>query len=322
MKTGILLINLGTPDAPNTGAVRKYLREFLLDPRVVDLPFLLRLLLIYSVILPFRSPRSAKLYQKIWTEKGSPLLIHSKNFATALQKKLGDRFLVEIGMRYGNPSIASGLHKLLAQCRSIHISPLFPQYSEAATGSALENTLKILQKESVIPDLHIISKFFDHPKFISAVADVTRPILNEFKPDFLLMSYHGLPERQNQKMKNTRYFCYQTQCLETSKLLAAAVQLNETQYTTSFQSRLGRIPWIKPYTDEMLPQLYQQGVRRLAIICPSFVADCLETLEEIGIRAREQWMQLGGEAFCLIPCLNSSAHWVEAFAEMHKSFQS
>lgn len=330
IQTGILLINLGTPDHPDISSVRKYLKDFLSDKRVIDLPIVLRYLLLYCLILPFRTKTSTAAYQKIWTDQGSPLLINSLALQNALAQKLGPHYQVELGMRYGNPSISSALKKL-HHCQNIHILPLFPQYSSAATGSAIEATLKIFSKQWNIPNISLTHSFYNHPKFIASYAQLIQHSLNTEKPDIILFSYHGLPERHIKKSECTaacdlqhpcpgitekNYYCYRAQCYETSRLIAQKLQLSENQYCVTFQSRLGKTPWIKPYTDQVLIALSQKNIKNILIACPSFVADCLETLEEIGIRAQAQWESLRGEKLTLVPCLNANDEWVEAVVEM------
>lgn len=322
MNKGLLLINLGTPESPDKRSIRQYLSEFLADRRVITLPAPLRYLLLYCVILPFRSKQAAHAYQNIWTQDGSPLLIHSRSLQKKLQKKLGSEYTVALGMRYGTPSIEAALEQLTS-CRDITILPLFPQYSSAATGSTIEQTLKLLAVKTIHPSLRIIRDFHNHPDFITAQATLIQPYLTDH--DFILFSYHGLPEHhlvQGGCQSNCKKACpstakldtscYRAECFQTTHSIAHELHLNETQYCTSFQSRLGKTPWIKPYTDEILSALVERGIKRLAIVCPSFVADCLETLEEIGIRAKQQWLQLGGKQLTLIPSLNDSNLWVSA----------
>lgn len=320
MKRGLLLINLGTPDTANLPAVRHYLREFLIDHRVIDLPWPIRYLLVYGLIIPFRARKSTEAYKAIWLKQGSPLLYHSQQLVEQLQHDLGSKCTVALGMSYGNPSIASGLEKL-NDCNQLTIVPLYPQYSSAATGSAIEQTLKIIAKQEIIPSIKIISNFYQHPAYIQTQVELIKMHLNP--KHHLLFSYHGIPERQILKggcsalciedcslKKNPN--CYKAQCYRTSQLIAQGLNLSSQQYSTSFQSRLGKTPWIKPYTDELLVSLVAQGIKNLAITCPSFVTDCLETLEEIGIRAQKQWSQLGGEQFVLIPSMNSNPLWINA----------
>lgn len=336
---GILLINLGTPDAPTKEAVRRYLKQFLDDPRVVTLPSLLRKILLYGVILPRRPKQTAKAYAQIWSEKGSPLMIHSKELQLALQNELGQDYTVEIGMRYGNPSIKFAIERLLAkQCSKIIAIPLFPQYSSAANGSAVEETLNCLKSKNVFPTIEIKGDFYENSLFIEAQSTIASQYCRDenYNPDFYLFSFHGLPENHIKMTDGLKIcegniacpeitnasshnrFCYRAQCYATARKLAENLKLNDSQYAVSFQSRLGRTPWIKPYTDFMLPTLRNKGIQKIAVICPSFVADCLETLEEIGIRAKEQWMQLGGEDLRVIPCVNAHPLWIEALIRMIK----
>lgn len=301
-KNGLLLINIGSPTAPATGAVRRYLREFLADKRVIDLPAPLRYTLLYAFILPFRPRRSAEAYKAIWTPKGSPLIYHSEEFREAVQLRLGEQYNVVMGMRYGKPGIKDALAQL-ESCEHITVLPLYPQYSSAATGSAIEKVLRELAPKNNFPSLTIIRDFYQHPAFIHAQAACIKPYLTHH--DHVLFSYHGLPENHLKKSD-----CYRIQCQQTTALLAAELEL--TNVSTSFQSRLGKTPWIKPYTDTLLTELAKQGIKRLVIACPSFVSDCLETLEEMGIRAKEQWLQLGGETLTVVPCMNANPLWVDA----------
>ncbi|MDP3705201.1 MAG: ferrochelatase [Legionellaceae bacterium] len=327
MTKGLLLINLGTPDNPNTTSVRQYLREFLADKRVIDLPLPLRYALLYGFILPTRTRQTIEAYQSIWTEQGSPLRYHSTQLCHTLQKELGEDYRVVIGMRYGNPSLLDALHSLRT-CEHITVLPLYPQYSSAATGSSIEYVLKAIASQTVFPSLNIIRDFHQHPGFIQAQAHLIKPYLTDH--DHLVLSYHGLPERHLQQSgcqkvcieacpstteRSTNQSCYRAQCYQTTASIAHALDLKLTFYNTGFQSRLGRTPWIKPYTDALLLELINRGITRLAIACPSFVADCLETLEEIGIRARAQWQQLGGKQLTLIPCLNDHELWIKAIIE-------
>ena len=329
-RTGVLLVNLGTPSTPSIGDVRRYLREFLSDPRVIDSNPLARSLLLYAVVLPFRPRRSAAAYAKIWTAQGSPLLVHGHALAEAVQKQLGDELTVALAMRYGEPSIASALEALArGGADRLVVLPLFPQYASSSTGSALQRVYQEAGRHWNVAALRVIEPFYDEPGFIAALCERTRPELDAFAPDHVLMSYHGLPERQIRKSDRVGTHClrdehccdaigtanprcYRAQCFATSRALAGALELPGSGWSVSFQSRLGRTPWIRPFTDEVLPELASRGVRRLAVACPSFVADCLETLEEIGLRAAEQWSACGGEALRLVPCLNAHPSWVDA----------
>jgi ferrochelatase len=333
-RIGVLLINLGTPDSPQVGDVRRYLREFLSDPRVVDIHPLGRWLLLNLIILPFRPARSAHAYQKIWTERGSPLLFYSQDLTREVQQKLGDRFVVRLAMRYQKPSIESAFEELLAaDVERIILLPLFPQYSSAATGSALDKTFEIASGKWNVPVLQTVGPFYEDPGFIRAFAEVSRPVLDELKPDYVLFSYHGLPERQMRKSDPTgkhclvestccdelgpaNRYCYRAQCFATTRALVRELGLEEGRYSVSFQSRLGRSPWIHPYTDQVLPELREKGVSKLAIFSPAFVADCLETLEELAIGIKARWKEMGGEEMMLVPSLNASPAWVDAVVRM------
>lgn len=325
MKKGLLLINLGTPDAPDVASVRRYLQEFLSDYRVIDLPAPVRYLLLYAFILPFRPKQSAHAYQAIWTDQGSPLLLNGENLVKKIQAALGEKYHVALGMRYGNPSIAKALHQL-TDCAQITALPLYPQYSSAATGSSLEKVMALLSKQVNHPSLTIVRDFYQHPGFIRPQADIIRQMLSHH--DHLLFSYHGIPERHIVKSGceqvcvqacpsiGQNETCYRAQCYATSAALAKELNLADDFHSTSFQSRLGKTPWIKPYTDHVLPELAKRGIKRLAVCCPSFTADCLETLEEIGIRSKQQWLELGGDELTLIPCVNDSDEWVKGIIQI------
>jgi len=331
LRTGVLLVNLGTPDAPRPAEVRRYLREFLGDPRVLDMPALARWLLLHLVILPRRPRAAARAYAKIWTPQGSPLRVHGEALGAALARELGGDYVVALGMRYGRPSLREAAERLVeANVARILALPLFPQYSEAATGSAQAKLREELARlES--PPVSVLPPFYAEPRYVAALAEVTRPQLAAFGPDHVLFSYHGLPERQVRASDPTGSHClaaptccdaisapnarcYRAHCFATTRAVAGALRLAPGASSTSFQSRLGGTPWIRPFTDEVLPELAARGVRRLAVLCPSFVADCLETLEEIGIRAAEQWQALGGEALRLVPSLNAEPVWVRTIA--------
>lgn len=332
--TGVLLIQLGTPDSTSVADVRIYLREFLSDPRVLDIPAPARALLLNAVILPFRPRRSAKAYEKIWTEHGSPLITHTADLTERVQSLLGDQYLVEYGMRYRNPPMSDAFERLAAAgCSRLVILPLFPQYASASGGSAAQEALALAGSQWNIPEVRALGAFFDHPGYLRSVAGVARTLLTEFAPDHVLFSYHGLPERQVRKsdisggwcltqdsccdqLNDANRFCYRAQCYATSRGLAGELDLEPGKHSTTFQSRLAGQKWIRPHTDKELPRLYGQGVRRLAVLTPSFTADCLETIEEIGIRAREQWEGLGGEGFLLVPCVNSTEEWARAVADL------
>lgn len=329
---GLLLLNLGTPDAPTPAAVRRYLREFLSDPRVIDIHPIGRFLLLHLVILPFRPRRSAEAYAKVWTTDGSPLLIHGNQLATAVQTRLGPKWKVRLAMRYGRPSLDSVLPDL-ADCERIVCLPLYPQYSSATTGSSLARLYELAAAPLVTPNLAVVPPFFRDPGFLACFAKRSRAVIDREKPDHILFSYHGLPERQVQKcdpsgshclaksdccaeLSTVNQSCYRAQCFDTTRSLAKLLSLPTDGFSTCFQSRLGRTAWIRPYTDETISALLAQGKKRLVVICPAFVADCLETLEEIGMRAREDFLVRGGESLSLVPSLNGSDDWADAVVEM------
>ncbi|MCA9563882.1 MAG: ferrochelatase [Myxococcales bacterium] len=335
-KKGLLLINLGTPDSTSVPDVRKYLREFLSDPRVLDMNPAGRWALLNFVILRTRPAQSAHAYKTIWFEQGSPLLVYGLALRDSLRERYGTDVQVELAMRYQNPSIASALKAFREQgVDDIAVFPLFPQYSSAATGSAVEKTMLEAAHEWNTPSLQFVPAFYDHPAFIRAFAEVGRPVLSDFGQDYVLMSFHGLPERhciksdesqgQTHCLKSTACCdqivranrnCYRAQCYATARALAEELELGPDDYGVSFQSRLGRDPWIKPYTDELLLELAAAGKKRIAVYCPAFIADCLETLEEIGIRAKEDFVAAGGEDLILVPSLNDHPAWVDAVAEI------
>lgn len=328
---GILLLNLGTPEAPTEAAVRQYLDVFLSDPYVITLPKVLRDILVQKVILPKRPKQSAHAYQQIWTEQGSPLLVNSLALQNALQKKLGAEYCVVLGMRYSNPSIEQGITMLLEkQCKKIIVLPLFPQFANATTQSALDVVSTVLKQKNAAADIKIIHDFYDQPAYVNASAKIIQESFDDFKPDYILFSYHGLPVRQINKkecskhchMKNAcpinfdqHTACYRAQCFATTHHIAQQLNLSHDQHETVFQSRLGFTKWIGPYTDHALKHLREKGIQKLSVVCPSFVADCIETLEEINMRLRAQWIELGGESFHLIPCLNANAFWVDGLAD-------
>jgi len=332
-RSGVLLINLGTPDAPRAPEVRRYLREFLSDPRVLDLPAPLRLGLVHGIIAPFRSPKSAAAYRQIWTERGSPLLSNGLDLRDGLRARL-DGVPVELAMRYGRPSIADALADLRRHaCDRLLVAPLYPQYASSSTGSSLEKVYAEAAQHWNTPYLDVLPAFYEDPRFLDAFAAVGRPVLDELRPDHVLFSFHGLPERHCIKSDESGAHClrrddcceqivaanrncYRAQCFATTRGLRARLGLDQESSTITFQSRLGRTPWIRPYTDKELVRLARRGVKRLAVFCPAFVADCLETLEEIGLRARQDFLAAGGDELRLVPSLNASAAWVDGLAGM------
>jgi ferrochelatase len=332
-RRAVLLMNLGTPDSPRPSDVRRYLREFLGDPRVLDMPGPLRALFLYGAILPFRPRVAADAYAKIWGPEGSPLLVHSRALRGALASQLGDGYQVELAMRYGKPSLSGAVERLARSgAESILVVPLFPHFAASSTGSALAAVYRCAGKLWNPPHLEVLPPYFEAPRFIDCLAGAAREAVGQAKSDHLLISFHGLPERQIRKSDPSgshclsrpdcceqaaapRSVCYRAQSRATARALAVSLGLSEGEWSLSFQSRLGRIPWLRPYTDEVLPELAQRGVRHLAVSCPAFTADCLETLEEIGIRASEQWQTLGGSQLTLVPSLNSRPDWVHALAD-------
>jgi ferrochelatase len=312
--------------------VRRYLREFLSDPRVIDVAAPLRFLLVNAVIAPFRAPKSARAYAKIWSARGSPLLVNGIDLRDRLRERLG--VPVELAMRYGAPSIAAGLDALARTgCERLVLAPLYPQYASSSTGSSLEEAFARAAEHWRTPCIDALLAFYDDARFLDAVAAVGRPVLAEHRPDHVLFSYHGLPERHCTRTDTSGRHClkradccarivevnrncYRAQCFATTRGLRERLGLGEKASTTAFQSRLGRTPWIQPFTDVELARLARSGVKRLAVFCPSFGADCLETLEEIGLRARADFRAAGGEELVLVPSLNAHPAWVEALGAM------
>ena len=320
---GVLLINIGSPATLSLGDVAKYLRKFLSDRRVIDINPALRFLLVNLFIVPCRTRNSRQAYSKIWRNDGSPLLIFSHACQRALQAKLPAHITAAVAMRYSQPDIAAAVTQLCAQNISqLTIMPLFPQYSSAANGSAIAAALQALSQQANIPRLQVVNCFYDQPFYQQALCDVIATHLQENKKiDFLLFSYHGLPQRQLPchappdccaSATAHNQLCYRRHCLQTTQAVAARLQLPASFYTTAFQSRLAGTPWIKPWSDVEVKKLARRGVQHLAVVCPSFVADCLETLEEVGMRLRDDFIHTGGKKLTLIPCLNAAAPWVDA----------
>jgi protoporphyrin/coproporphyrin ferrochelatase len=332
-KQAILLINLGTPDSPSVGKVGKYLAQFLNDKRVIDVNPILRFILVNLIIVPTRSFKSSKLYKHIWTEEGSPLLINSIALKDKLQQQVGDGYTVELAMRYQSPSIKTALENIRKQQpEKIHILPLYPQYASSSTGSTLEEVLNQIKKWEVIPNLNVISKFYNHPKFIEALIKQGKNY-NIADYDFVIFSYHGLPERHIRKgsthygnntcqmgaccnsiTKNNQY-CYRANCFETTRQLVKALNIPENKYSTTFQSRLDK-KWLKPFSDKVIEDLAKKGTKKLLIFSPAFVADCLETIHEIGTEYDELYKEKGGESVTLVTSLNNDESWVNAVKEI------
>ncbi|HYF20173.1 MAG TPA: ferrochelatase [Ramlibacter sp.] len=314
--TGLLLCNLGTPDAPTPAAVRSYLREFLSDPRVVEIPRAAWLPLLYGVILPLRSARSARKYASIWTPEGSPLKVWTVRQAAALQQRLsaaGHRVLVRPAMRYGSPSIPAQLDALKAEgATRILVLSAYPQYSGTTTASLVDAVASWSRRVRHVPELRFVQRYHDDGGYIDALARGIQAYWSaNGRPDHFVMSFHGVPERTLHL--GDPYHC---ECHKTARLLAARLGLQPAQFTLSFQSRFGKAKWLEPYTEPTLRELGRQGVGRVDVACPGFVADCLETLEEIAQEGRDAFLTAGGKAFHYIPCLNADAAWMDALADI------
>ncbi|HCI8912047.1 TPA: ferrochelatase [Klebsiella pneumoniae] len=311
-KTGILLANLGTPDAPTPGAVKRYLRQFLSDKRVVDTSRLLWWPLLRGVILPIRSPRVAKLYQSVWMEEGSPLMVYSRRQQQALAARLPDT-PVALGMSYGSPSLASAVDDLLAQgVEHIVVLPLYPQYSCSTVAAVWDELARILAKKRAIPGISFIRDYAEHPDYIHALAaSVRASFAVHGEPDLLLLSYHGIPQRYANQGDD-----YPQRCRDTTRELVSALGLPPELVMMTFQSRFGREPWLTPYTDETLKMLGEKGTKHIQVLCPGFAADCLETLEEIAVQNREIFLEAGGKQYEYIPALNADAAHIEMMVNL------
>ncbi len=333
-KKGVLLVNLGTPDSPSVPDVRRYLTEFLLDGRVIDIPAWRRTLLVRSIIVPFRAPNSAKLYREIWDkETGSPLLHYSLIQQRMLQERLGEEYHVELAMRYQNPSIASALAKLKEMMvDSIRIIPLFPQYASASTGSVIDKVMELMRTWHTFPELSIVNDFYENELMVEVFAEHAEKHQPE-NYDHFLFSYHGLPVRQLRDVDNTGTHdcdtagcreritaqnkrCYLAQCYATTRLIAKRFGIKQEDYTVCFQSRLGKTPWIQPYTSDVLKDVAGKGKKRLLVFCPAFVADCLETIYEVGTEYAEEFKALGGEKVQLVESLNDHPKWIAALSQL------
>ncbi len=311
---GVLLTNLGTPSGPTRSEVRQFLKEFLGDPRVVEVPRLLWWLILHGVILNFRPARSAKNYAKIWQEDGSPLMTISIRQAQALRAALADvPIVVELAMRYGSPSIADALARLRLQgADRILVLPLYPQYSATTTATSFDAVAAALRAERHLPELRFINHYHDTPAYINALASSVQEFRSEHgTSDLLLMSFHGIPQEYFQK--GDPYFC---ECQKTARLLAEKLGLGESEWKVTFQSRLGPKQWLQPYTDVTLEELPSDGIRRVQVICPGFSVDCLETLEEIAIENRDIFLKAGGQRFDYIPCLNDAPEHIQMMKQL------
>ena len=317
VKTGILLVNLGTPDAPTAEAVRPYLKQFLSDPRVVEIPKAVWWLILNGVILNTRPKKSAAKYASVWMPEGSPLRVHTAKQTLMLQGYLSERtkapFVVDYAMRYGNPSIPSVLRKLKEQnCQRILVVPMYPQYAASSTGTVFDIVFAELQQMRNAPALRTIKNFHDHPGYIKALANnINEYWMRNGRPEKLVMSFHGLP--QFSLDKGDPYHC---ECHKTGRLLAYELGLKPEQYFVSFQSRFGKAEWIKPYTTSTLKELGKQKTKRVDVVCPGFVADCLETLEEIAMEGKEDFKHAGGGEYHYIPCLNERDDWMHALTDL------
>jgi ferrochelatase len=334
-RIGVLLINLGTPDAPTPEAVGRYLREFLMDGFVIDVPKPLRWFLVNVMIVPRRKIKSAKAYQKVQLPGGSPLLVYTRALAEKVTEQLekDERYLVEYAMRYGNPSIASAIGRLRSpDISQIIVLPLYPQYAESSYETAMVETKRAAQESGCADRLSFLPPFYGRPEFISAFAHRIAESNENGRADHLVFSFHSLPERHITRLDESgqhclvkpdccdqisavNHKCYRAQCFFTARQIAAQLGLKDEDYTVSFQSRLGRAKWIGPTTEVVLRELAQRGIKRVAVSCPSFVADCLETVEEMGIRGRQTFIDAGGEDLRLIPSLNADPFWVSTVAD-------
>lgn len=327
---GILLVNLGTPDSPTWNGLRKYLNQFLTDRRVIDLPWLFRNMLFKGIVVPIRSRRVAKLYQRLWMEGGSPLKVYGERVAKGVQKRLGEDYQVELAMRYQNPSISAALAQMRkSDISDITILPLFPQYASATTGSVFEEVMRIVKKKEQIPNISFVNSYFDNEQMIEIFADNARKHdLSQY--DHFIFSFHGVPKRYLKKENNycqcngkccrsivpQNQFCYSAQCHATAFAIAKRLDLSEEAYTISYQSRFGPEEWIQPYTDKVMEHQLEKGNKRLLVFSPAFVADCLETTIEIGFEYKEEFMEAGGERLDLVESLNDDPRWMDAIADM------
>ncbi len=326
---GLLLVNLGTPQAPTAKAVRPYLREFLMDPRVIDLSGPARFLLVEGAILPTRPKKTAAAYRTVWTDRGSPLLFNSIDLAAKVQARL-PAVKVELAMRYGQPSIEETLQRMvLAGVDRVAVMPLYPQHSAAATGSSIEEVFRVAAQLWTVPSIAVVPPFYDDDGFLDCFAVKGKHALADYDADHVVFSFHGIPEHHvtngdssgahclkrsdccDVEVPQNRH-CYRRHCTVTARQIAARMGLADDTWTMTFQSRLGRRPWLTPYTDLVLPELAKLGKKRLLVFSPAFVADCLETLEEIRVRAKEDFIHAGGEDLQLVPSLNSDDTWADA----------
>ncbi len=327
---GALLINLGSPDSPDPKDVKRYLGEFLMDERVIDLSKAFRAFLVKGIILNTRPKKSARAYKKIWWEEGSPLIVLSKRLQQSVQKKIS--IPVELAMRYGNPSIEQGIKNLVNQgVNEIILIPLYPQFAMATTETILVLAEEVRSQNHPQVSFTVLPPFYNHPDYIKVLSESIQENLKDKEWEHLLFSYHGIPERHIRKSDVTKshckidksccqtssrahQFCYRHQCYETTRRVAEYLELKEGTFSTSFQSRLGLDPWLRPYTDKTVAKFAKKGVKKMAIATPAFVSDCLETLEEIGMEAVEDFEEKGGEKLYVIPCINDRPDWVNVIS--------
>lgn len=332
-KTGVLLVNLGTPDTPSVGDVRSYLTQFLNDPRVMDVPWLWRKILVNVLIVPFRAPKSAKIYRQLWTEKGSPLLLYGEEVKKLLQQSLGEEYDVHLAMRYKNPSIPDVLETMRKNnYQEIIVVPLFPQYASASTGSALDEVIRVVRKWWVIPEVRLISQYYDHPTYLDALVATAAPYdHNDY--DHVLFSYHGLPNRQTDKahfhgdcltnrceeeLNDENKYCYRATCYATTRMIAERLNIPRERYTVCFQSRLDK-HWLTPFSDKVVEDCARKGMKKILVFSPAFTADCLETIIEIADEYQEIFESLGGEKVQLVESLNDHPVWIQCLAELVQS---
>jgi len=331
-KIGVLLVNLGTPDGPDRGAVYRYLKEFLSDGRVIDIPWLPRNLLVKGIIAPFRSGSSAKLYKRVWTEDGSPLKLSGYSVKEKLQKSLGDNYHVELAMRYQSPALPQALDNLKnLNVSQIIVIPMFPQYASATTGSVHQRVMELISKWQSIPEVSFANSYPDNKYIIQAFVENARKYdIDSY--DHFVFSFHGIPQRQLTKachndhclkvenccseIKPVNQFCYSAQCHQTARAIVNELKLEKEHYTVCFQSRLGYDDWTQPYTSDVLEHLVESGKKKVLVFSPAFVADCLETTIEIGYEYKEEFDEAGGEALDLVESLNDNALWIQSIKDM------
>jgi protoporphyrin/coproporphyrin ferrochelatase len=338
IKRGIVLMNLGSPDSTSVKDVRRYLNEFLMDEKVIDIPYLVRALLVQGIIVPFRAPKSAEAYKTIWTKEGSPLIVLTQQLQEHLQAFVDEP--IEIAMRYGNPTPAAAFEKLMQRqpgLEEVIAIPLYPHYAMASYETAVDFAKDIHIKNKYPFKLSFIKPFFDEKNYINAMAENMRPYLAE-EYDHILFSYHGIPERHLRKTDPTRCHCtkvenccevksdahavcYRHQCFVTTRLVTEALNIPKDKYSIAFQSRLGK-GWLQPFTDKRLEEMPKEGIKKILILCPAFISDCLETLEEIDERGKESFMEAGGESYTMIPCLNTHPLWVSVLANWMKEIEA